>query len=132
MTHELTGSCQCGAVKYHTLAAPAFAVHCYCRQCQRVTGAGHASQFAIPTAEVTIIGKLAEYILKSDSGNAVTSAFCPVCGSPVYKQSAGYSQFFFFHAATLDDPSQFKPQQSVWTSQKSAWDIIDESLAQTL
>jgi hypothetical protein len=27
----------------------------------------------------------------------------------------GYPQFKSFHAATLDDPSLFEPQQSVWT-----------------
>ena len=44
----------------------------------------------------------------------MTSAFCPVCGSPVFKQSAGYPQFIVFHAATLDDPSQFRALRSIW------------------
>jgi hypothetical protein len=49
-------------------------------------------------------------------------------GSPIYKQSEGYPQFKSFHAATLDDPSLFEPQQSVWTSQRQRWDLIDETL----
>jgi hypothetical protein len=30
--------------------------------------------------------------------------------------------------ATLDDPSLFEPQQSVWTTQRQRWDLIDETL----
>ena len=63
-----------------------------------------------------------------ESGNSVTCVFCPVCGSPIFKQSEGYPQFKSFHAATVDDPSLFEPQQSVWTSQRQFLDLIDESL----
>ena len=43
MSKLIEGGCLCGAVRYEANAEPAFAVHCYCRQCQRITGAGHAS-----------------------------------------------------------------------------------------
>jgi hypothetical protein len=128
MSKLIEGGCLCGAVRYEADVKPAFAVHCYCRQCQHITGAGHASQFALPSASVTLHGKVSRYELKAESGNSVTSAFCPVCGSPIFKQSEGYSQFKVFHAATLDDPSRFEPQESVWTSQRQPWDLIDETL----
>jgi hypothetical protein len=30
--------------------------------------------------------------------------------------------------SSLDDPSLFEPQQSVWTSQRQPWDLFDETL----
>jgi hypothetical protein len=128
MSKPIEGGCLCGAVRYEAKAKPISALHCYCRQCQHITGAGHASQFALPSSSVTIHGKVSRYEIKAESGNSVTSVFCSVCGSPIYKQSEGYPQFKSFHAATLDDPSLFEPQQSVWTSQCQRWDLIDETL----
>jgi len=48
MSKRLQGGCQCGAIRYETAAAPVLTIHCYCRQCQRVTGRGAlvASRFA--------------------------------------------------------------------------------------
>ena len=128
MSKPIEGGCLCGAVRYETKAKPIFALHCYCRQCQHITGAGHASQFAVPSASVTLRGKVSRYEMKAESGNSVTSVFCAVCGSPIFKKSEGYPQFKSFHAATLDDPSLFEPQESVWTSQRQPWDLIDETL----
>jgi hypothetical protein len=128
MSKPIEGGCLCGAVRYGITAKPVSAIHCYCRQCQYITGAGHASQFAVPSASVTLRGKVSRYEMKAESGNSVTSVFCAVCGSPIFKESKGYPQFKSFHAATLDDPSLFEPQQSVWTSQRQRGDLIDQTL----
>ena len=127
-TKAIEGGCLCGGVRYRSKVPPGFAFHCYCLQCQRITGAGHASQFALPSDKVELTGEISRYLMTAESGNAVTSAFCRVCGSPIYKQSAGHSQFMFFHAGTLDDPSHFRPQVSTWTDHGRNWDLVDERL----
>jgi hypothetical protein len=66
---------------------------------------------ALPRATVTLKGKPARYTLKADSCT-VESSFCQSCGSPLYKTSSGFPDFVFFHAATLDDPSQYRPQRA--------------------
>ena len=89
MPKAIEGGCLCGAVRYEATAKPVSAIHCYCRQCQHITGAGHASQFALPSASVTLHGKVSKYEMKAESGNSVTSVFCPVCGSPNTKNQMG-------------------------------------------
>lgn len=129
MTTPILGGCQCGTVRFKCTAEPAFSIHCYCRQCQRITGAGHGSQFGIAATAVSLTGKLSEYQLTADSGNIVTSAFCPNCGSPILKKSSGYPDMFFFHGAALDDPTHFKAQRNVWMRSKQPWDSHDITLA---
>lgn len=128
MSQKVNGRCQCGSICYASDIEPVFAIHCYCRQCQRITGAGHASQFGLPASAVSIEGTLSAYKLKADSGNEVTSSFCPKCGSPICKSTSGMPDLLFFHAATLDAPGQFTAARNVWTSQKHAWDQLDEHL----
>lgn len=125
----LEGGCACGAIRYASETAPVFAAHCCCRQCQRITGAGHASQFGVPAAALTFRGTPKHYELRADSGNTVTSAFCAACGSPIYKRSSGHAGLYFLHAATLDDPSAFRPERVVWASRRQPWDHLDPGLA---
>jgi hypothetical protein len=73
-------------------------------------------------------GQPQTYQLSADSGNTVTSAFCSRCGSPVFKTSSGYPDIIFFHAATLDDPSSYKPQTVVWITSKQPWDHVDPAI----
>lgn len=124
------GGCHCGAVRYEAQGEPQISIHCYCRQCQHLTGAGHASSFALSPAAVTLSGKLSYYTLTADGSNLVDSGFCTTCGSPILKKSSGYPDMVFFHAASLDDPAQFKPQKVVYTATAQPWDLIDPALEQ--
>jgi hypothetical protein len=126
MSQPIEGGCQCGAARYEATAKPVSAIHCYCRQCQHITGAGHASQFALPSGSVTVHGKVSRYEMKGRERQLCNECILPGLRQP--QQSEGYPQFKSFHAATLDDPSLFEPQRSVWTSQRPRWDMIDETL----
>lgn len=125
---RLTGGCLCGAVRYAADTAPQLSLQCCCRQCQQITGGGHASQFALPESAVDISGPMRTYALRADSGNRVTSAFCPECGSPILKRTSGFPELLFFHAATLDDPALYRPQKAVWLDRRQPWDLIDPDL----
>ncbi len=127
MTHY-EGGCACGAIRYEVRAESGFSMHCQCRQCQRITGSGHASQFMVAKEAVTLHGTPAYYEYRADSGNRVHSGFCPTCGSPLLKKTTGYPGMLFLHAASLDDPSLFKPQKVVWSASKQPWDYMDPNL----
>jgi hypothetical protein len=128
MSDSLQGGCACGQVRYKSVAAPAFSLLCQCRQCQRITGSGHAAQFAVPAESTKIHGEVKYFRFAADSGNAVDSGFCPVCGNPILKKTSGFPQFLFFHASTLDDPAAFNPQMVVWSKSRQAWDHVNPAL----
>jgi len=128
MSTQITGRCACGAITYTCSQAPKFSLMCQCRQCQRITGAGHSAQYAVDVADTSISGVVTTFDLTSDAGNSVKSAFCGICGNPVYKTTSMAPNLIMFHAATLDDPGSFQAQMVVCSEFGQAWDHIDPDI----
>jgi len=128
MSEPITGDCACGAVRYEIAGSFGFSFHCQCRKCQRATGTGHSSAFVVDIADTTLAGQLRYYEQPSDSGYLTRGAFCPVCGSPVFAMTDRFSERRYIHAATLDDPSLFRPERVVFRAEAQPWDHMDPVL----
>lgn len=128
MTERLTGTCECGKISYECGSVPKFTLMCQCRQCQRITGAGHSAQFAVAEKDTVLTGSVKTHTLNADSGNVVISAFCGNCGNPIYKTTSMMPDTLLFHAATLDDPGIFDPQMVVFSKSAQPWDHINPSI----
>lgn len=129
MSKPFTGGCACGAVRYEISGEPIFSNHCQCLDCQHKSGTGHGSYLTFASRKsVTLTGKATQWDLKGDSGNVKTRGFCPTCGAPVYLTFAAMPDFFTIHAASLDDPSRFKPQAVTYAVRGHAWDQLDPTL----
>jgi len=129
MSQAYTGGCACGAVRYEISGEPMFQNHCQCLDCQRKSGTGHGSYLTFASRKgVTLTGKATQWDLKGDSGNVKTRGFCPTCGSPVYLTFAAMPDLFTIHAASLDDPSRYKPQAVTYHVRGHAWDQLDPAL----
>lgn len=128
MADVLRGGCACGRVRYEVAATPAFSLLCKCRQCQRITGSGHAAQFAAHAENAKILGELKYFDYMADSGNSVRCGFCPSCGNPILKEPTRFPQFVFIHAGTLDEPEAYRPEMVVFSASGQTWDHVDPSL----
>ncbi len=123
-----TGGCLCGNIRYEITGAPVVVAHCHCKDCQRVSGAGHTTGAMFATTQFTITGSFAEYSLESNAGNQVTKVFCPTCGSPIFGRNDGMEGFVTVSLGTLDDSSTFKPEVVIFASNKKTWDIMSDTL----
>lgn len=129
MSEPYTGGCACGAVRYEIAAEPVFQNECQCRDCQRKSGTGHGSYLTFPSRQqVTLQGQAQQWSFLADSGNLKTRGFCHTCGSPVYLTSAAIPDLFTIHAASLDDPSRYRPQVVTYRTRGYAWDYLDPAL----
>ncbi|MBV8471967.1 MAG: GFA family protein [Hyphomicrobiales bacterium] len=128
MGRPYTGGCACGAMRYEISGEPLVSNDCQCRDCQRESGTGHGSHLTFARAGVTVTGEASHWDMVGDSGNVKTRAFCPVCGSPVYMTFAAMPDVFTIRAASLDDPSRYKPQLVSYNVRGHAWDTLDPSL----
>jgi hypothetical protein len=128
MNSNIRGSCLCGAVRYEIKGDPQFQCQCQCRACQRTTGTGHSDTLGFSEDAIAVLGTLNFYTATGDSGNAVTRAFCPKCGSPMLWKFAAFPGLALVMAGSLDDPSGFMPQAVLYASQGNAWDHMNPEL----
>jgi hypothetical protein len=128
MSDAYSGGCACGAVRYRASGEPVAMSHCQCRDCQRKSGAGHGSYLTFVRNDVSLAGQAAHWNMVGDSGNVKTRAFCRTCGSPLYITFEAMPDIVAVHAATLDDPSRFKPDMVTYTVRGHAWDHLDAAL----
>lgn len=116
----MKGGCLCGAVRYEITAPMLFGGNCYCTDCRKVSSS-HSAVLAVPEAAVKLAGEIREHSSPGGSGNPVTRGFCPVCGTGLYSKGSRPG-VLMMKAGTLDDPEQFKPMASVFTSRAPSWD----------
>ena len=120
----MTGGCLCGAVRYEASGEPVFAGHCHCRDCQRATGAGHASYMGITRSQVKVTGETRMFSVIADSGLSANRQFCPVCGSQIFASDEATPDVLTIFAGTLDDTSQFSPRVAIYVRSRPHWDRL--------
>jgi hypothetical protein len=128
MSQSYTGGCACGAIRYEISGEPIFQNDCQCLDCQRKSGTGHGSYLTFARGGVKQSGQAKTWDIVADSGNVKTRAFCPTCGSPVFQTYVAMPDAFTVHAASLDDPSRYKPQAVTYAIRGHAWDRLDPAL----
>lgn len=101
---------------------------CCCEACQKLSGAGNTENIAFAENAFAVEGETASYNWTADSGGAVTTSFCPRCGSPLFGKSTSMPGMQMVRAGALDDPSVYAPQMMVYAKRRHAWVQHDERL----
>jgi hypothetical protein len=122
------GQCLCGAVRIAVKGTPVRMAQCHCKDCQRVTGTGHASNAIFRAEDVTITGETKGCTVTADSGNASTRHFCPACGARMYGTNTGRPGMVVVPVGVFDDTSWFKPEAVLYTRRRPVWDITTDSV----
>ncbi len=122
------GGCRCGALRYEVAAEPIFMNHCQCLDCQHLSGTGHSSYLTFPREHAVQTGDAVIREVSADSGSLKHHASCAACGSPVSLTFTSMPGLFTVHAASLDDPSRFKPQAITYAKRAQPWDKLDTEL----
>lgn len=129
MSQAYTGGCACGAIRYRISGVPIFSNDCQCRDCQHRSGTGHGSYLTFARADLQDLnGEATHWDVAGDSGNIKTHCFCPACGAPVYLTFSAAPENFAIHAASLDDPTLYKPQAVTYHVRGYDWDHLDPAL----
>ena len=122
------GGCLCGQVRYRSEANPMTTVHCYCTDCRRIGGTGHATHTVVPKSAFHLKGTVSEYRRSADSGNLINRRFCPTCGSAIFHTRDGLEDKVVIRTSSLDMPEISKPERVIYTDSAISWDHIDPSL----
>ena len=104
-------------------------LNCHCRDCQRSSGGPFSSLVIVATEALKFVkGSPRIHASPSEMGGVTHRGFCPDCGSPIHVQPQAATHIVAVRTASLDDPSWFKPQLEVWTSDAQPWDHINPAL----
>ncbi len=111
-----TGGCQCGKVCYEAEGPLDRTTICYCRMCQKASGAPFMAFVRFPARRVVWSTPPATFF----SSGSVQRGFCRDCGTPMtYRNVQGSNISLTLNS--LDDPGSVKPQFSFFNDQKAPW-----------
>lgn len=117
MTKEMTGGCQCGAIRYRIMIEDDDAYLCHCRMCQRATGGVAAAFKNVRVADLVWSREPDRY----RSSPFARRGFCAGCGTPLTYESDGHDQLDLT-VGSFDDPSALRPvSHSGVESWHTAW-----------
>jgi hypothetical protein len=120
MNERYAGGCLCGAVRYTMAALPTSTNICYCRQCQRQSGAPMPAFASCLAEQLTIDSGQAELASYRSSERAVRQ-FCALCGSTLFWREDGGVDVDIF-LGTFDEPSRLPPPQyAIWAAHRISW-----------
>ncbi|PID37320.1 MAG: aldehyde-activating protein [Rhodobacterales bacterium] len=100
---EITGGCQCGAVRYRVASLGRSTV-CHCRMCQKAFGAFYAPLVIVHGLEWT--QGAPSYFASS---NVSKRGFCAACGTPLSLEGADDDHEIEIATGTLDNPELAPP-----------------------
>lgn len=126
-----TGQCQCGLVGYTVHGQVATAFVCHCTECQRQSASAFGMALWIKNPTVQLRGgPLQEWVRQTPSGKQMVCRFCPQCGSRLFHQVVGQSEYMSIKPGTLDAPQCVQPVAHLWTASKQAWVHIPQDALQ--
>src|SRR5271154_4017081 len=124
----IKGSCLCGGVSYEISGLIHSPRYCHCGNCRKFSGTAYAAWGLVPTDQFTLASRQAR-VTKFDSGGGLR-VFCTSCGSPLWFEPAGLSQFRGIPLGAIDDRGVPPPDMHVWVKSKVAWASISDDLPQ--
>ena len=115
-TVEYVGGCQCGRIRYRTEGPRDRSSVCYCRMCQKASGAPFMA-FVRFRAHQVHWSKLPDTFASS---NLVERGFCSNCGTPIsYRQVGG--PYISLTINSLDDPEAVRPELRFSAQMEVSW-----------
>jgi hypothetical protein len=116
---ELTGGCQCGAVRYRVTGEPQHRALCHCVDCRKSAGAPVVGWAAFAESDFSVEqGTSATF----NSSGASMRSFCPTCGTGLYFRNAEtLPGIVDIQIATLDDPDALPPDAQIQVAERIGW-----------
>jgi hypothetical protein len=86
---KIDGGCHCVAIRFEASVSPKLVMICHCTDCQTMSGAPYRVNVRVLRDRFRIEGEPRRYTKTAASGATVETAFCGVCGTPLYSFKDG-------------------------------------------
>lgn len=115
-----TGSCLCGAVRYHIQGQVHRTSKCWCKMCQKQHGAAFGPYANVATSDLHWV-QGADAITRYASSPGVERTFCKVCGSNLTWQMESHSDRIAVTLGTFDTPYEGQVTHDLYIESKPGW-----------
>ena len=112
----------------HGSEAPLWVGHCQCNNCQKFSGAPHATNMVVDRASLDVKGSMSIYEYSEGSGNQMKRHFFRKCGSPIYGESSCNEVLVVIRVGSLDEPRNVTPSTVIYTNSAVNWDYMESDL----
>ena len=130
---ELTGGCECRAVRYRIEGPAIRTVHCHCEMCRKGHGALFASHSRFSTDRFTLDAG-ADALRGYESSPGIRRSFCSACGSQLFFERVARPEIISITTGTLDaglvpgHPPE--NERHIFVAHKAPWEKISDDLPQ--
>lgn len=114
---EVSGGCQCGAVRYHATQMLGNSHLCHCRMCQKAVGGIFVGLVAAPKDALTWTRGKPSIFMSSEH---VERGFCQKCGTPLFYNDVTGDRVNLT-IGSLDHPEWFPPGANTGTEAMVPW-----------
>jgi hypothetical protein len=118
---RIDGACHCGKITYEADIDPARVIICHCTDCQTISGAPYRANVPVLVERFHLSGEPKTYYKRGDSGNDVTTAFCPECGSALFSSSSGRPGFFMLRLGAVKQRAELPPKAQGFCRSAMPW-----------
>lgn len=122
----VTGSCNCGAVRFEIDAELSGVYVCHCSICRRSTGSNGMAVVVVPDEQLRWVQGEEHIATWHKPGTDWQTWFCRICGSPVPGVNNPGTMFVPAGSITAGGDA-LRVIHHVWVGSKAAWDEIGDA-----
>jgi hypothetical protein len=124
-TFPLTGTCNCGAVRFEVSEPFQSSNYCHCTRCQRRTGtAASPNARVVPGSFRVIRGE--DRLRSWDPPEGAAKFFCGDCGSHMFSRSGPDGSIVGVRLGVLDTDPGIRPAAHQFAAYAPVWETIPE------
>ncbi len=120
MSHQLSGNCGCGQVKFAIKAAKANVVNCHCNRCRKLNGSSFSTYFVVAEQGFEI-SEGENYLSDYSSSENARKHFCKQCGTPIYNQNLKYPNLRMVHFGAINFLEEVQPNVNIFCESILSW-----------
>jgi hypothetical protein len=121
----LTGSCNCGAVRFEVTSPLVSAGYCHCTRCQRRTGTAASANARVEPGSFRVVqGEDRMRAWKPETG--AQKWFCGDCGSALFSRNPSDPERVGVRLGAFDSDPEIRPGWRQFVAYAAAWEEIPD------
>jgi hypothetical protein len=127
MQRELTGNCECGAVRYRVADEFLYASNCHCSRCRAATGSAFKPFAGIEREKLEVVEGAGALLVHGEE--TLNDTRCAACGSLLFSVVRD-GEYVHVALGSLVDAPSMRPTKHIFVGSKAPWFEITDDLPQ--